>query len=167
MTKGIRSWTRPVAVVGAASLLLTMVSSGVMAQDSSTEGDEVPGATTVPGLMANEPYRIAVLFPNAGDPYFQQKRGNEMAVTVRVPGSLKSWFGGSDEVLCQGGTLGECIADLDRSFPGIRDRLLNEEGEIGAILIFLNGENVTKLEGLASRIGDGDEIGIIPFAAGG
>jgi protein TorT len=74
MMKGIRSWTRPVAVVGAASLLLTMVSSGVMAQDSSTEGDEVPGATTVPGLMANEPYRIAVLFPNAGDPYFQQKR---------------------------------------------------------------------------------------------
>ena len=90
-----------------------------------------------------------------------------MGVTVRVPGSLKDWFGGSDEVSCQGGTLGECIADLEGGFPGIRDRLLNEEGEIGAILIFLNGENVTKLEGLATRISDGDEIGIIPFAAGG
>lgn len=34
----------------------------------------LPAATTVPGLKANKPYRIAVLFPNAGDPYFQQKR---------------------------------------------------------------------------------------------
>jgi MoaD family protein len=90
-----------------------------------------------------------------------------MAVTVRVPGSLKNWFGGSDEVSCQGASLGECVDDLERRFPGIRDRLLTEEGEIGAILIFLNGENVTKLEGLGTRMSDGDEIGIIPFAAGG
>lgn len=90
-----------------------------------------------------------------------------MAVTVRVPGSLKEWFRGSDEAYCQGATLGECIDQMDREFPGIRDRLLNEEGEIGAILIFLNGENVMKLEGLATSISDGDEIGIIPFAAGG
>jgi len=90
-----------------------------------------------------------------------------MSITVRVPGSLKEWFRGSDEAFCGAGTLGECIDQLDREFPGIRDRLLNEEGEIGAILIFVNGENVTKLEGLATSISDGDEIGIIPFAAGG
>jgi len=34
----------------------------------------LPVAATVPGLKANKPYRIAVLFPNGGDPYFQQKR---------------------------------------------------------------------------------------------
>ena len=90
-----------------------------------------------------------------------------MAVTVRVPGSLKDWFRGSEEASCRGGTLGECIDQMDREYPGIRDRLLNEEGEIGAILIFLNGENVTKLEGLATSISDGDELGVIPFAAGG
>ena len=90
-----------------------------------------------------------------------------MAVIVRVPGSLKDWFQGTDEASCKGATLGECIDELDREFPGIRERLLNEDGEIGAILIFLNGENVTKLEGLATTISDGDEIGIIPFAAGG
>ncbi len=90
-----------------------------------------------------------------------------MPITVRVPGSLKDWFRGSDEAFCNGRTLGECIDQLDREFPGIRDRLLNEEGEIGAILIFVNGENVTKLEGLATSISDGDEIAIIPFAAGG
>ena len=90
-----------------------------------------------------------------------------MPVIVRVPSSLKDWLGGSDEASCQGSTLGECIDRLDCEFPGIRDRLLNEDGEIGAILIFLNGENVMKLEGLATSISDGDEIGIIPFAAGG
>lgn len=90
-----------------------------------------------------------------------------MPITVRVPGSLKEWFRGTDEASCEGGTLGECIDQLDREFPGFRDRLLNEDGEIGAILIFLNGENVMKLEGLATSIADGDEIGILPFAAGG
>jgi molybdopterin synthase sulfur carrier subunit len=90
-----------------------------------------------------------------------------MAVTVRVPGSLKEWFRGSDEACCQGGTLCECIDQLDREFPGVRDRLLSDSGEIAAVLIFVNGENVTKLGGLATPVGDGDEIGIIPFAAGG
>lgn len=90
-----------------------------------------------------------------------------MPVTVRVPGSLREWFHGSDEASCIGGTLGECIQQLEDRFPGIRDRLLNEEGEIAAVLIFVNGENATSLEGLATTVGDGDEIGIIPFAAGG
>ena len=90
-----------------------------------------------------------------------------MPVTVRIPGSLKEWFRGSDEAACQGGTLGECIDELDRQFPGIRNRLLNDAGEIAAVLVFVNGENAAKLEGLATPTGDGDEIGIIPFAAGG
>lgn len=95
------------------------------------------------------------------------QRGDRMSVIVRVPGSLKQWFHGSDQASCSGGTLGECIDHLDGRFPGLRDRLVNEEGGIAAVLIFLNGENVTSLDGLATTISDGDEIGIIPFAAGG
>lgn len=90
-----------------------------------------------------------------------------MTVTVRIPGSLRDWFQGSDEASCQGETLGECIDHLDREFPGMRDRLLNEAGEIAAVLVFVNGENASRLGGLAAPIQDGDEIGIIPFAAGG
>jgi molybdopterin synthase sulfur carrier subunit len=89
-----------------------------------------------------------------------------MALTVRVPGSLKEWFHGSDEATCQGRTLGECIDHLDQTFPGVKDRLINEEGEI-CVLIFLNGENSASLEGLGTAVKDGDEIGFIPFAAGG
>ncbi len=90
-----------------------------------------------------------------------------MAITVRVPGSLKSWFQGSDEATCGGSNLKECIEHLEGQFPGLRERLLNDEGEISAVLIFLNGENVMSLDGLSTTVADGDEIGIIPFAAGG
>jgi molybdopterin synthase sulfur carrier subunit len=90
-----------------------------------------------------------------------------MSVIVRVPGSLKHWLQGNEEAVCKGETLAECIDHLQGRFPGIRDRLLNEEGEIAAVLIFLNGENVTTLDGLSTTIRDGDEIGILPFAAGG
>lgn len=90
-----------------------------------------------------------------------------MPVTVRVPGSMKDWFQGREEASCRAGSLRECIEQLDRAFPGIRDRVLNEGGEISAVLIFVNGENVTSLDGLATSIRDGDEIGILPFAAGG
>ncbi len=90
-----------------------------------------------------------------------------MAITVRVPGSLKSWFHGTDEAFCTGESLRECIDQLEGQFPGLRGRLLTDEGQIAAVLIFLNGENVTGLDGLATKINDGDELGIIPFAAGG
>ena len=90
-----------------------------------------------------------------------------MSITVRVPGSLQDWLGGREETSCQGNTLRECIDDLELRFPGIKNRLEDKKGEIGPVLIFLNGENITKQEGLAAEIRDGDEIGIIPLAAGG
>jgi protein TorT len=62
-----------VAIVFAACSAGT-ATSAPSAAPSSGAATEVPGAATVPGLKANKPYRIAVLFPNAGDPYFQQKR---------------------------------------------------------------------------------------------
>jgi sulfur-carrier protein len=90
-----------------------------------------------------------------------------MPITVRVPGSLKDWLEGREEASCQGKTLRECIDNLESRFPGIQNRLVDEEGEIGPVLIFLNGENIAKREGLTTEIHDGDEIGIIPLAAGG
>jgi molybdopterin synthase sulfur carrier subunit len=89
-----------------------------------------------------------------------------MPLTVRVPGSLKGWLKGSEEAACQGKTLRECIDDLDEAYPGIKNRLITEAGEV-SVLIFLNGENSAGLDGLDTRVNDGDEIGIIPFAAGG
>ncbi len=79
MRSNIGPRSRSLAVLGAAAILLTLSTSAAWAQESpGTIGwrrpTEVPGAAVVPDLVANEPYRVAVLFPNAGDPYFQQKR---------------------------------------------------------------------------------------------
>lgn len=90
-----------------------------------------------------------------------------MPVTLYLPGSLKDWLQGADEAACQGRTVGQCLDDLENRFPGFRDRVLDADGAISQVLVFLNGENVMKLSGLESPVKDGDELGIIPLAAGG
>jgi len=90
-----------------------------------------------------------------------------MSVIIRVPGSLKDWFQGDDEAVCKGETMGECLEYLIGRFPGLRDRLFDKNSELSAVLVFLNGENILSLGGLATPVKDGDEAGIIPLAAGG
>jgi molybdopterin synthase sulfur carrier subunit len=91
-----------------------------------------------------------------------------MSISVLVPGSLKDWFGGAEQALCEGKTIGDCIDDLDAKFPGFRSRVFDDKGEISSsVMIFLDGQNLRSLNGLASPVKDGDEVSIIPFAAGG
>ncbi len=78
MERHVGSRTRLLAGVAAIGVIAAACSTGSASPTSSAAASAlastVPGATTVPGLKANKAYRIAVLFPNAGDPYFQQKR---------------------------------------------------------------------------------------------
>lgn len=91
-----------------------------------------------------------------------------MGTTIRLPVSLKSWIGGSEEIDCECGTVRECIDYLSKTHPESRARLFDEHGEVSSLLlIFLNGENVRRLEGLATPVKDGDRVAIIPLAAGG
>jgi len=91
-----------------------------------------------------------------------------MSISVIIPGSLKDWFGGSEQAFCEGKTIGECIDDLDSKFPGFKSKVFDEKGEINrSVMIFLDGQNLQLLNGLASTVKDGDEVSIIPFAAGG
>lgn len=91
-----------------------------------------------------------------------------MSITVIIPGSLKDWFGGSDQATCEGKTMGECIDDLDNKFSGFRRRVVDVKGEISSsVMIFLDGQNLRSLDGLATPVKDGDEVSVIPFAAGG
>jgi molybdopterin synthase sulfur carrier subunit len=90
-----------------------------------------------------------------------------MPITIRIPGSLKDWLNGSEEAICEGYSIKDCFNDMERQFPGFRHRVMDDGGYIPNVLIFLNGENIRNLAGLKTRVKKGDQIGIIPLAAGG
>ena len=91
-----------------------------------------------------------------------------MSVTVRIPGPLRRITNGEEKVDIEGATLGACIDALQSRFPGIRERLLDEQGNMRYFVnVYLNGEDVRFLEGLETVTGPGDELSIVPAVAGG
>ncbi len=91
-----------------------------------------------------------------------------MSVLVRIPGPLRSITGGVDKANVEGGTLGACIGELEVRFPGIRERMLDEAGQMRYFVnVYLNGEDVRFLQGLETPIKTGDELSIVPAVAGG
>jgi molybdopterin synthase sulfur carrier subunit len=64
--------------------------------------------------------------------------------------------------------MGELVENLDGSFPGFKERLLDENGELRYFVnLYLNGEDVRFLQGLDTSIKSGDEVSIVPAVAGG
>ena len=91
-----------------------------------------------------------------------------MPVKVRIPTPLRSATNGRDIVTLKAATVGEMIAALDSSYPGIKERLLGDDGDIRHFVnLYVNGEDVRFLAGLQTSLKDGDEISIVPAVAGG
>ena len=91
-----------------------------------------------------------------------------MAITVLIPQPLRGLTGNQSKVQASGGKLVDCIGNLDSSFPGMRDRLMDESGQIRRFVnIYVNGEDVRFSEGLDTGLKDGDEVSIVPAVAGG
>ena len=91
-----------------------------------------------------------------------------MAVTVRIPAPLRKLTGGLDkaEIECQ--DLSGCIDGLEEQFSGIRERLCDDTGDLRHFVnVYINGEDVRFLDGLATAIKSGDEVSIVPAVAGG
>ncbi|MDH6118200.1 MoaD/ThiS family protein [Kitasatospora sp. GAS204B] len=91
-----------------------------------------------------------------------------MSATVRIPTILRSYTDGKAEVGVEGATLQEVIADLDANFPGIGQRILDETGKLRRFVnVYVNDDDVRFAEGLATAVGDGAGVSIIPAVAGG
>lgn len=89
-------------------------------------------------------------------------------VTVLVPAPLRRFTGGEARVNAAGANLTELFDSLDALHPGIRERVCDADGEIRRFVnVFVNGKNARDLQGAATPITSGDEIGIIPAMAGG
>ena len=91
-----------------------------------------------------------------------------MSVMVRIPGPLRKITEGADKVEMEGADLGELIGSLEDKYPGMKERLLDENGELRYFVnLYLNNEDIRFLEGLKTAIKSGDEISIVPAVAGG
>jgi molybdopterin synthase sulfur carrier subunit len=91
-----------------------------------------------------------------------------MSVLVRIPTPLRRITNGQAQVELESTTVGELVKNLDASFPGFKERLLDENGELRYFVnLYLNGEDVRFLQGLETAINAGDEVSIVPAVAGG
>jgi molybdopterin converting factor small subunit len=92
-----------------------------------------------------------------------------MAVTVYLSGHLKNFTGGFTEIALDSNfsSVGEALESLCKQHPAIRDRILNEQGEIRQhVNIFLGSDDVRRLDGLKTAV-KSDEIHIFNAVSGG
>ena len=91
-----------------------------------------------------------------------------MAVEVRIPTILRKHTGGEKAVAADGDTIRDLLGDLDRRYPGIAGSLLTEDGSLHRFVnVYVNDEDVRYQGGLEAKVGDGDEVSILPAVAGG
>jgi len=91
-----------------------------------------------------------------------------MAVTVRIPTPLQRLTSGQAEVQCDGKTVVDLLGDLERRYPGIKERICDPQGQLRRFVnIFVNEEDIRFMQGDQTAVKDGDEVSIIPAIAGG
>jgi molybdopterin converting factor small subunit len=91
-----------------------------------------------------------------------------MSIAVKVPTILRTYTGGTADVVVTGATLADALADLDAQFPGIGARVLEDEGRLRRFVnVYVNDDDVRFLEDLRTPTPDGSSISIIPAVAGG
>jgi len=91
-----------------------------------------------------------------------------MSVRVRIPTPLRRFTGGAEEVGVSATTIATAVDDLERKFPGIKERLCDEQGRVRRFVnIYVNGDDIRFLSSLDTPVKDGDEVAIVPAIAGG
>ncbi len=91
-----------------------------------------------------------------------------MSVLVRIPTPLRRMTNGLDKVEMESSNLSELVEKLDAEYPGFKERLVDENGELRYFVnIYVNGEDVRFLKGLETFTDSGDEVSIVPAVAGG
>lgn len=91
-----------------------------------------------------------------------------MAIKVRVPTPLQKLTRDLDVVECNGKSVSELVDDLEKKFPGVKERICDEKGKIRRFInIYVNDEDIRFLQMDKTLLKDGDEVSIIPAIAGG
>lgn len=89
-------------------------------------------------------------------------------VTVRIPTPLRKLTADQGEVKAEGKNIQDLIQSLNGHYPGLRERLVDEQGEVRRFVnIYVNEEDIRFLKGKETLLNDGDVVSIVPAIAGG
>ena len=90
-----------------------------------------------------------------------------MPVEVRVTSTLQTLVG-KKMVEGEGTTIGELLSNLDSEYPGFKDKITVDGGELHRFVnVFLNDEDIRYLQALETPVNEGDVVSILPALAGG
>ncbi len=91
-----------------------------------------------------------------------------MTVQVKIPTVLRKHTEGNATVDANGSTVRELIDDIVAKYPDFKDRVLSDDGELHRFInVYANDEDVRYLEGIETKVSDGDTVAILPAVAGG
>ncbi|GAC1614014.1 MAG: MoaD/ThiS family protein [Gemmatimonadaceae bacterium] len=92
-----------------------------------------------------------------------------MAITIRLPGSLRQWADGQRTVQVEHApSVGDAIQQLCQGYPAVGERVLDETGQPQRFVnVFVNGDDIRLLQGNDTPLRDGDELILAPAVAGG
>ena len=87
---------------------------------------------------------------------------------VRIPAPLRKLTGELELIDASGSTISEVLASIEKAFPGLKERICDESGQIRRFVnVFVNDEDIRFLEEGSTPVKDSDEISIVPAIAGG
>ncbi|MGH2690701.1 MAG: ubiquitin-like small modifier protein 1 [Actinomycetota bacterium] len=91
-----------------------------------------------------------------------------MPVEVKIPPMLRTHVGGERLLEAQSGTLREVLADLGKRYAGLAEQVFSEDGSLHRFVnVYVNDEDARFMDGLDTKVGDGDNVAILPAVAGG
>ena len=93
-----------------------------------------------------------------------------MPLVFHLPGYVREFTGGRSRVVLPSApaTVGEALEALWALHPGVRDRVVTEQGEVRPhVNVFVGSESIRFSGGLATPLADGAEISIVPAVSGG
>ena len=91
-----------------------------------------------------------------------------MAVEIKLPTVLRVQADGQASVSVDAATVGEVFATLVERYPGLRGNLLDDSGALHKFVnVYKDDDDIRYLDGLETKLTDGDVLSILPAVAGG